>query len=41
MPRRHAGGDMALMSFADYRALIEESAADTRILELRDDHRKT
>jgi arginine-tRNA-protein transferase len=34
--RRHAGGDMALMSFADYRALIEESAADTRMLELRE-----
>jgi arginyl-tRNA--protein-N-Asp/Glu arginylyltransferase len=32
---RHAGGDMALMSFADYRALVEESAADTRLIELR------
>jgi leucyl-tRNA---protein transferase len=34
--RRHAGGDMALMSFADYRALVEESAADTWLIELRE-----
>ncbi|MBI3512792.1 MAG: arginyltransferase [Proteobacteria bacterium] len=34
--RRHGDGDMALMTFADYRALVEESAADTRLIELRD-----
>src|SRR5262249_40246601 len=34
--RRHGDGDMALMTFADYKALVEESAADTRLLELRD-----
>jgi len=34
--RRHAGGDMALMTFGDYKALIEESAADTRLIELRE-----
>jgi arginine-tRNA-protein transferase len=34
--QRHAGGDMALMGFADYKALIEESTADTRVLELRE-----
>lgn len=33
---RHGDGDMALMTFADYRALVEESAADTRLVELRD-----
>jgi arginyl-tRNA--protein-N-Asp/Glu arginylyltransferase len=34
--QRHAGGDMALMGFADYKALVEESAVDTRLLELRE-----
>jgi arginine-tRNA-protein transferase len=34
--RRHGDGDMALMTFTDYRALVEESAADTRLIELRD-----
>jgi arginine-tRNA-protein transferase len=34
--RRHGDGDMALMTFADYRALVEESAADTKLVELRD-----
>ena len=33
---RHAGGDMALMTFGDYRAMIEESPVDTRIVEFRD-----
>jgi arginine-tRNA-protein transferase len=33
---RHAGGDMALMGFADYKALVEESAADTKLIELRE-----
>jgi arginyl-tRNA--protein-N-Asp/Glu arginylyltransferase len=33
---RHGDGDMALMTFADYKGLVEESAADTKLLELRD-----
>ena len=33
---RHGDGDMALMTYADYRALVEESAAETRLLELRE-----
>lgn len=33
---RHAGGDMADMTFADYRPMVEESAVDTRIAEFRD-----
>lgn len=33
---RHAGGDMALMTFGDYRAMVEESPVDTRIIEFRD-----
>jgi arginine-tRNA-protein transferase len=33
---RHAGGDMALMTFTDYKSLIEDSAADTKLIELRD-----
>ena len=33
---RHGDGDMALMTYADYKALVEESAADTKLLELRD-----
>jgi arginine-tRNA-protein transferase len=36
---RHAGGDMALMTFGDYRAMIEESPVDTRIIEFRDGNR--
>jgi arginine-tRNA-protein transferase len=32
---RHAGGDMALMTFGDYRAMVEESPVDTRIVEYR------
>jgi leucyl-tRNA---protein transferase len=33
---RHGDGDMALMTFADYTSLIEESAAATSLIELRD-----
>jgi arginyl-tRNA--protein-N-Asp/Glu arginylyltransferase len=33
---RHGDGDMALMTYADYKALVEESAAETKLLELRD-----
>ncbi|MBV8169448.1 MAG: arginyltransferase [Alphaproteobacteria bacterium] len=33
---RHGDGDMALMTYADYRALVEESAAETQLLELRE-----
>jgi len=33
---RHRDGDMALMDFVDYRALVEESPVTTHLLELRD-----
>jgi len=33
---RHGDGDMALMTYADYRALVEESAANTQLIELRE-----
>jgi len=33
---RHAGGEMAAMSMADYRAMVEDTAVDTRLMELRD-----
>lgn len=33
--RRHAGSEMAAMNMADYRAMVEESAIDTRMIELR------
>jgi arginine-tRNA-protein transferase len=32
---RHADGDMARMSFLDFRAMIQDGAADSRVLELR------
>ncbi len=32
---RHAGSEMAAMSMADYRAMVEESAVETRMIELR------
>jgi arginyl-tRNA--protein-N-Asp/Glu arginylyltransferase len=34
---RHADGDMARMSFIDFRAMIQDGSADSRVLELRDD----
>lgn len=33
---RHAGGDMALMGFYDYRSMVEDSPIDTHIIEFRD-----
>lgn len=33
---RHGGGEMARMDAADYRALIENSPIDTRLVEFRD-----
>lgn len=33
---RHAGGGMANMSFADFRAMVEETPVDTRLVEARD-----
>ena len=33
---RHADGDMARMSFLDFRAMIQDGSADSRVLELRD-----
>ncbi len=35
---RHAGGDMEKMNGDDYRALVEETNVDTRVVEFRDDH---
>jgi arginine-tRNA-protein transferase len=32
---RHGGGDMSSMSFADYRAMVEESPVDSRMIEYR------
>lgn len=33
---RHAGGEMAAMSFNDYRAMVEDSSVDTFMVEFRD-----
>ena len=33
---RHAGSEMAAMTFGDYRAMVEDSPIDTRIIEFRD-----
>ena len=33
---RHGEGNMALMTFADYRAMVEETPVDTALLEYRD-----
>jgi arginine-tRNA-protein transferase len=33
---RHGDGDMALMTFADYRAMVEETPVDTALREYRD-----
>ncbi len=35
---RHGDGDMATMSFYDYRAMIEDTPIDTFIAEFRDEH---
>jgi leucyl-tRNA---protein transferase len=34
---RHAGGDMEKMTSDDYRALVEETNVNTRVVEFRDD----
>ena len=34
---RHAGGDMALMGFYDYRSMIEDSPVETFLVEFRQD----
>jgi arginine-tRNA-protein transferase len=33
---RHADGDMARMSFLDFRAMIQDGSSESRVLELRD-----
>jgi leucyl-tRNA---protein transferase len=33
---RHGGGEMAAMSFNDYRAMVEDTPVETRIIEFRD-----
>lgn len=33
---RHSGGEMSTMGFRDYRAMVEDSPIDTRIIEFRD-----
>ena len=33
---RHGGGDMASMTFGDYRAMIEDTPVDSRVIEFRD-----
>ncbi len=33
---RHTGGEMSTMAFRDYRAMVEDSPIDTRIIEVRD-----
>jgi arginyl-tRNA--protein-N-Asp/Glu arginylyltransferase len=33
---RHSGGEMSSMSFRDFRAMVEDSPIDTRIIEFRD-----
>ena len=35
---RHADGDMARMSFLDFRAMIQDGSADSRVLEIRDSY---
>lgn len=34
---RHTGGEMSTMGFRDYRAMVEDSPIDTRIIEFRND----
>ncbi len=34
---RHTGGEMSSMGFRDYRAMVEDSPIDTRIIEFRKD----
>lgn len=32
---RHSGGEMATMSFSDFRAMVEDSVVDTRLMSIR------
>ena len=34
---RHAGGEMAAMTFTDYRAMVEDTHVETSLFEYRDD----
>jgi arginine-tRNA-protein transferase len=36
LDQRHGDGEMAGMEFRDYRAMVEDTAVDSRMLELRD-----
>lgn len=36
LARRHPGGEMARMTFIDYRPMVEETAVRTRMVEFRD-----
>ena len=36
LDQRHGDGEMAGMDFRDYRAMVEDTAVDSRMLELRD-----
>lgn len=36
LAQRHAGGDMTQMNHADYRAMVEDSPIESRIVEFRD-----
>jgi len=36
LDQRHGDGEMAGMDFRDYRAMVEDTAVETRMLELRD-----
>lgn len=33
---RHSGGEMAAMSFSDFRAMVEDSVVDTELMSIRD-----
>lgn len=33
---RHSGGEMATMSFSDFRAMVEDSVVDTELMSIRD-----
>jgi arginyl-tRNA--protein-N-Asp/Glu arginylyltransferase len=37
---RHAESDMAEMTFGDYRAMIEDSPVETKLIEFRDEQRR-
>lgn len=34
---RHGGGEMAAMSFSDFRAMVEDSVVETELMTIRDD----